>query len=408
MQPETVQPAPQPAPKQPLSSRLAEIDILKGVALLGILLVNFAGFNSSLFSAMPGGGLVTTSGGRDVAALVVNWLVQGKFILIFAFLVGWSTYVQARQEGGFRGRWLRRLLGLLLLGVAHGIFLFSGDILATYALLGLFMLRPVVREWPVRRVVRSAVILGAVSIAILAALSALLVAFPSGPDDAPLFSDAARIYASGTFLEVSRQRALEFAVQVLVVVLLFGPMLLAAMRLGFAAAMTYAGVGVEAARPLARRLLPSLGSIGLLGNAAGAWASTRSDAWGSVGSMAQAIVFAPMLSLAYISAAVLLLTPSTTARLGSTLGAAGRISLSVYLGQSVLMSLIFCGYGFGLFGKVSNAAGILLCLAVWAVLVVASALWLRSFRVGPAEALLRSITEWRWLGRRRPVAVPTA
>ena len=242
MQPETVQ----PAPKQPLSSRLAEIDILKGVALLGILLVNFAGFNSSLFSAMPGGGLVTASGGRDVAALVVNWLVQGKFILIFAFLLGWSTYVQARQEGGFRGRWLRRLLGLLLLGVAHGIFLFSGDILATYALLGLFMLRPVARDWPARRVVRSAVILGAVSIAILAALSALLVAFPSGPDDAPLFSDAARIYASGTFLEVSRQRALEFAVQVLVVVLLFGPMLLAAMRLGFAAAMTYAGAGVEA------------------------------------------------------------------------------------------------------------------------------------------------------------------
>src|SRR5215468_6527542 len=112
-----------------VSARLPAIDALRGIALFGILLVNMAGFHSGI-SGGPG------AAGSATGA-VIMWLFTGKFILIFSFLFGWGVHTQAAHEA-FRARYLRRLLGLFLIGVVHGAFLFFGDILATYAILGLF------------------------------------------------------------------------------------------------------------------------------------------------------------------------------------------------------------------------------------------------------------------------------
>ena len=90
------------------------------------------------------------------------------------------------------------------------------------------------------------------------------------------------------------------------------------------------------------------------------------------------------------------------------LGPAGRMSLSVYVGQSVLMSLLFHGYGLGLAKSIGSSGGVLVCVAVYAVLLGFSHLWLGAFRIGPLEWLLRSITEWRWLGLRRGREVAAA
>ena len=130
-----------------VSARLPAIDALRGIALFGILVVNLAAFHSGVSMAI-GGGVADSA-----TNAVILWLFTGKFILIFSFLFGWGVHTQAAREA-FRARYLRRLLGLFLIGAVHGAFFFFGDILTTYAILGLFMLRPVLRDWPVRKLVR--------------------------------------------------------------------------------------------------------------------------------------------------------------------------------------------------------------------------------------------------------------
>jgi uncharacterized protein len=384
-------------------TRLAAIDALRGFALLGILLVNQAAFRSGVAGMMPGGGLEAAGLSTTAIDAAIQWLVAGKFILIFAFLFGWGVHTQAGRGEGFRGRYLRRLLGLLLLGVVHATFFFAGDILAVYALLGLFMLRPVRRDWPVRRLVRSAAVLLAVQAVILLGLAAIVAAVPS--DDVSLVELAKRsaeIYRTGDFWSVTTHRLGEFAAfALLATLLMLGWGLRAMFQLGLAAAKTFAEGGLEAMRPTARRVLwPALiGGLAANGVCA-ALAASLPEPWGSSALLAQIALSAPILSLGYLAAAVLILSTPAGKRLMPVLGTAGRMSLTVYVGQSVIMSLLYHGYGLGLAGWIGSAGSVLVCLIVYAALVAFSRLWLAVFRIGPLEWVLRSFTEWRWVALR--------
>jgi uncharacterized protein len=264
------------------------------------------------------------------------------------------------------------------------------------------MLRPVRRDWPVRRLVRSAAILFAVQAVILLGLAALSL---GGPHDDPWFAEYARrsaeAYRTGDFWSVVPQRLADFAFGLVGTLLLLGWGLLAMFRLGFAAAKTFAEGGAEAARPLAGRiLLPAL-IAGLAGNAACAVLAVGfPEPWVSIATMVQYALFTPTLALGYLAAAALILTSPAGGRFGFVLGPAGRMSLSVYIGQSVIMSLLLHGYGLGLSNRIGSAAGVLVCIAVYAALLGFSHLWLSRFRIGPFEWVLRSITEWRWVALR--------
>lgn len=386
----------------PASARLPAIDALRGFALFGILVVNLAAFHSGVASMNFGGGLGAAGWRNSTTDAVILWLFTGKFILIFSFLFGWGVHTQAARGGAFRARYLRRLLGLLLIGVIHAAFFFSGDILATYAVLGLFMLRPVRRDWPVRKLVRSAVILLAVQAAIMLALVAVLLTAPN--EDASFAEYAkrgAQLYMTAGFWEVVPQRLADFAI-VMASTFFVGWGLLAMFRLGLAAARTFAEDGIEAARPLARRVALLTLPAGLVANAVCAVLSVAApQQWALTAGLVQFALFMPLLALGYLAAAVLILTGPAANSIADVLGPAGRMSLSVYVGQSVIMSLLFHGYGLGLASSIGSSAGVLVCVAVYAALLGLSHLWLGAFRIGPLEWLLRSITEWRWLALRR-------
>src|SRR5215475_10211395 len=186
-----------------VSARLPEIDALRGIALFGILVVNLAAFHSGV-------SMIMARGVADAATnVVILWLFTGKFILIFSFLFGWGVHTQAAREA-FRARYLRRLLGLFLIGLVHATFFFFGDILVIYSILGLFMLRPVLRDWPVRKLVRSAVILlGVQALAFVAAL--ILAALNVDASLAAYARRSAELYVTGGFWEVVPQRFADFA-----------------------------------------------------------------------------------------------------------------------------------------------------------------------------------------------------
>jgi uncharacterized protein len=375
-----------------VSARLPAIDALRGIALFGILVVNLAAFHSGV-SMTIGGGVADSA-----TNAVILWLFTGKFILIFSFLFGWGVHTQAAREA-FRTRYLRRLLGLFLIGVVHGAFFFFGDILATYAILGLFMLRPVLRDWPVRKLVRSAVILLGVQALIL--LPALVLGANEDASLAEYAKHSAQLYMTGGFWEVVPQRLADFAIT-LATGLFYGWGLVAMFRLGLAAAKTFAEGGIAAARPLAQRIALLALPVGLLANAVCAVLSVAMPSkWALIAALVQNTLFMPLLALGYLAAAALILTSRAADRIVAVLGPAGRMSLSVYVGQSVIMSLLFHGYGLGLARSIGSSAGVLVCAAVYAALLGFSHLWLGAFRIGPLDWLLRSITEWRWLGLRR-------
>ena len=390
--------------------RLPQIDVLRGIALLGILLVNFSSFNSGLFDAMPGAaGRPSTVGGavNGAAELLVSWLFASKFILIFSFLFGWGVHTQAQEGPGFRGRYLRRLAGLLLIGLVHGIFFFSGDVLVTYAVLGLFMLRPVKRDWPVRRIVRSAIVLQSVTLVIFALVAGVAIAISGSStgdsgQDGGLFAQSRQIYATGTFLEVSRQRLIEVAVMVPLAITILGSGLVAMFRLGYAAAKFVSENGLVAGQMLARRLLLWTLVPGLVLSLLCAYlGQLKVEPLSGATSWMMPVLAGPVLAIGYIAAASLLLEGALLRRLTSTFGATGRMSLSVYLSQSVIMSVLFSGYGFGLGGTVGAAMGIGICVAVFAVLVALAMLWQQRLAIGPAEWVLRCITRWR-IGGMKP------
>ncbi|RYE99816.1 MAG: DUF418 domain-containing protein, partial [Oxalobacteraceae bacterium] len=135
-------------PRDPLlpvatSERIAVLDVLRGVALLGILLMNIEAFVGPLDLAVTG--VEPHWHGADrVADALVYLFVQGKFYTLFSLLFGMGFAVMAQRAAqagrGLFGPYLRRTVGLLVIGLAHALLLWSGDILVTYALLALLLL----------------------------------------------------------------------------------------------------------------------------------------------------------------------------------------------------------------------------------------------------------------------------
>lgn len=115
------------------------------------------------------------------------------------------------------------------------------------------------------------------------------------------------------------------------------------------------------------------------------------------------VLLAPALAGAYMAAFVLAGNTGAGAWLINALAPAGRIALSNYLLQSIILSMIFTGYGLALVGQISPPVAVLIAIAVFASLTWLSAVWLKRYRCGPAEWILRAFTNWSWPAWRSPV-----
>ncbi len=393
--------------------RIDLLDVLRGVALLGILTVNMALFaNPAQYVVTP---LAQERGLDAVVLWAIRWLAEGKFYALFSLLFGLGFTLQlARAEA--RGRrfgpvYLRRTGVLLVFGVLHGLLLWVGDILAIYAVLGLALL--LFRKMRLRRVLIWAVILILLPTLFIAASFGLIAAGSQDPAVAveiqaqldaqtaamqAQVAEAYTVYGQGSYGEITAQRArdLLFMWQMTLFIM---PNILGMFLVG--AYLGRRGILADPAayQPLLRRLLVWGGGVGLVLN--GVYATligdlSRTQPSGPllIATVSQA-VGAPLLMLAYVAGLALLwLRPAWQTRL-RTFAPAGRMALTNYLMQSVICTLIYYGYGLGLFGQVGAALGLLLTLAIFAVEVVWSRWWLARFRFGPVEWLWRTLTYLR-------------
>lgn len=372
------------------TGRIHDLDALRGVALLGILVVNI----TFMASAHPGNLVEDPAFAApvdDLARFVIAAFFSMKFYLLFSFLFGYSFVLQvesARRAGrAFVPRMLRRLLGLFLLGATSQV-LFGGDILATYAVVGLVLLAMHrVRDVVALRTAAVIYVLVVVSF-VTSALFLDRSAFVPGRAEALANAEAQTQTMLGSFAGLVRQNldGLEFVL--IQSASLQGPMALTMFLLGMVAARRHLFADLAEQTSRLRRIQLIGYPIGLAGGFAYAALGAHSDTMASAVSVATS----PFLTAAYVATLVRLLHAPRLPWLRRVLAPAGRLALTNYLAHAVVGFVLFTGVGLGLAGRVSPPLLVVLAVVVFVAQVAVSAWWLRRHRYGPAEYLLRVLT----------------
>ena len=402
---ETASQAPAPVAR---TDRIVAIDVLRGFAVLGILIVNVRGFatvSAAYLNPAVGDGL---AGASLWVWAATSLFAELKFISIFSVLFGAGMAMtadrMARRGLPATGLHYRRQLWLLAFGLAHAYLIWHGDILVAYALCG-FLLYPLRNARP-----RALLIAGACMVTVVVALwLAVGLSIPSWPEaeraameadwSPPPVELAAETAAfRGGWLDQMPYRAREaLGLQTMVFLVYFlwraGGLMLVGMalyRLGVLSASRSsafyrrtAAVGLAAGLPLA--------AVGIAYNVNAGFSLERSMFQGTlfnyVGSLG---VF-----MGYLALVMLAVQSDLLPRLQRRLAATGRMALTNYIAQSVLCALFFYGHGLGMFGRVSAVGQAVVVVAVWGLQLAWSPWWLRRFRFGPLEWLWRTLTYMR-------------
>jgi uncharacterized protein len=375
------------------ASRQAFPDQLRGLALLGIVVVN-APFMAIGIDGFSDGSM---SGAVDeVFAFATTALAEGKFYLLFSFLFGYSAnFIVGAKAPGYRRRWKRRMLALGVIGLAHAVFLFVGDILFAYAVLGTGLMLMFNRKDST--VLATAALSAFVGLVWLGLLVAVAAAAPQELASDPSLDALDEAIATGSFLDAAAARLEALPLILLALGSLQWPLAFASFCVGLAAGRHRFLADIERRRGTWKRMAIWGLMIGLpVQLAATALAYSGSGSLGtgfeSMAGLALIIVTAPVLSAGYVGS--LALISLARPRLLAPLREPGRSSLTIYIGESLVLSVLFCGWGFGLFGDLGAAAVTVIAVLTWFGLAVAMHLWLGRFRQGPLETLMA-----RWTGK---------
>ena len=399
------------APTRP-ESRLLAPDVLRGIAVLGILPMNMQIFAMHPASVVyPYAGAFTD--GKNIAAWIGLRILIGSTVLsLFSMLfgAGMLMFDDSRRRAGANPTILhyRRMAALLVIGLGHAYLIWGGDILVTYALCGALIY--LFRNWSPRQ----QVILGAAAYAVPmmlilaghflvpqlpAGISRNITAlFSPGPEQIAEFN---RAYGAGWLEQMPQRLSDAVANQTGNFLLCMGWIVAGMMLIG----MGLFRSGVLSARGpdrTYRRMILVAAIVGYpLLIYSFVWSANRN--WRLPDGFLLGWFFResayPIILLGWIGATMLVCKHGKLCGTTGTLAAAGRMALTNYLVQSILCSLIFHGHGLGLVGKVDLVGQIAITLVIWTAQLIYSPIWLRHFRFGPAEWLWRSIS----YGRRQPM-----
>ncbi len=424
------------------SERIAEIDILRGFALLGILLINLLYFDAPL--TLRGSTAVDLYPGRLDKAVrwIMDFFVAGKFNALFSFLFGVGFAIQmdraAARGAPFAGMYLRRLVTLLAFGLAHAVLIWDGDILHVYAGIGLALV--LVRK------LRDRWLWGMVVCCTLLPIGHWLVAMARGEKPPRTAEqrlerglDELRIYGRGEYIlpRIDRDkatRALKAPLRVtgngtypqtvadrisnLIFQYRYGEIAWfwltagTTLLIGFIAGRRRFFQDIPGHLPIIRKITWWSAGVGLALAAAfaiGRSLATGGGDWTNALNVVTRVLYTvqrPFLCAFYMGVVVLLAQRPVWRAAMSPLASVGRMPLTNYLMQSVIATTLFYGYAFGLYYRISPAVGILIAFAIFAVQVAYSAWWMARFRFGPMEWLWRTLTYGKAPAMLAPAAPP--
>ena len=372
-------------------------DVLRGFALLGILVVNiqFMGLNSDQGAR----GEWTQGFANGSATFLIAALFAGKFYLLFSFLFGYSSNYVIRNDKSNRARWIKRCLVLIAFGALHFTFLWHGDIIFVYGLFGLlltfffFRADRTLKIWS--RIVFFLSTFFIVLIGALALMAEYLLDEDLGTSTVVSLDEILR---SGTFLESIPARLEVWVLGIATGIFLQGGLAFAAFLLGvrLARANFLSSPMDKAAneRLIKKGLILGL-PIQIIAAAILLQNEQSAEPSESVYliSLFVSFVTAPLLSMFYVGLIRKLVEERPN--LVSWLKPAGKMSLTIYISQSVITSLIFGPWGLGLFQDLQTWQVFVLAFAIWLFLSYLAGQWLKRFNQGPLEKLVGSITRNR-------------
>lgn len=413
--------------------RLIELDVARGFALLGIVLVN-VDFFAVPFGALQLGGPFERGTLPLAAWVAVSIFCTGKFYSLFALLFGMGAVLQQSSVEGRGGSYtaigFRRMVGLALIGLLHAFALWYGDILFMYGTAGLVLV------FTVRWRPRSLWIAGAlVTVAALLLVAGVSVLVPAGavgdpivlleesrseamvsavaqnpfrtaieqlPDlegdfSSPLFLAAeAQATRSGPLLDALGFRGVSWLLMVLTGIA--GGWWIVLGLFFFGAGLMRWGLFEPERETWFTRFLVLAMAVGLpLSAGSVLMQRSASPALQSLG-MVLPVLVGPIMALGYLSAWVIVVRAGWLRPLTRALAATGRLALTNYLTQSVVLGAVFYHWGLGRFGSMPGHQRVLLALSIFLVQLVVSSWWVRRFHFGPIEWL------WRWVTYgRRPI-----
>lgn len=373
-----------------LQERIATLDILRGISLLGILLVNMFAF----YLPMPYIDLASwfTTPSDIVWQQNLDIYVQSSFYPLFAMLFGYGLAMQwqkaqSRQQNFYKIG-LRRLTVLFVFGLLHALLIWWGDILMMYAFCGVFLLL-LLRLQSVWLVTISAIIFGVFQAFMLLVVG--FIHFDTKVDeylDITSVEKAITAYGTGNWADAFMQRLTDLSIQMSIgmwFVSLFT--ILPYMLLGAAASKWRL---VERARELKWLWI----ALAIGGLAIGIFVKslpvmfTRTYLFDYL----KVYIGGPILSIGYIGLIVLLCLLPVVPNLLSPFAKIGRMSLTMYILQSIIGTILFYQFGFGWYGKVSVATGVFIALGIIIVQMILAEIWLTKWRQGPLEAIWRKLT----------------
>lgn len=387
------------------SDRILGLDVLRGFGVLGILVMNIP-----LFAMPEMASLNPTAYGDFTGLNRWVWVLSHifadlKFISIFLMLFGagivlMTSKVEAKRQSAV-GLYYRRTLWLIVIGMLHAYLLWYGDILVMYGICALVI-------FPFRKVAPKWLLTIGLITTLVASLLSLLGGWslPFWPREAyeqmvltwkptqVLIRAEIAAYQGGWLEQMAHRVPAAFEAQTFLFLIFYGWRAAGLMLVGMALLKWRVLTG-QRSRRFYLALMAGGFAIGLPliiygvdRNFAASWSLDYSmffgdqfNYWGSL-----------FVALGYTCMVMLICKSRRLKKAICPLAAVGRMALTNYLLQTVICTTVFYGHGLGLFGRVERSEQMLIVFGVWAFSLVASPIWLRFFRFGPAEWLWRSLT----------------
>jgi uncharacterized protein len=403
------------------SDRYEVIDFLRGLALLGILILNIQAF-AMPFSAYGNPMALGDRGPLDFALWTWAYVFfDQKFMTIFSMLFGAGILLmtsRAEQRGG-RSAWLhyKRMFWLLVFGLIHAYLIWHGDILVPYAISGMivFLFR---RMRPLPLAVIGVVVISVSPLLMFAAGRSLPSAPPEALEDlrnfwqpsSAVLQEEIDAFRGGWLAQMPKRAefALGFHIMFIWIWAIWraGGLMLLGMAL-----LKWGVLTAERHRDFYPRLWVIGWMLGLPLTLTAVVLMSRSG-WEMFFSLFVAGDFhyygSLLASLGWVGLFVSLWITGALGGLAARLVAVGRTAFSCYILTSLICTFIFYGHGLGLFGRVGSAGQWLVILIVWTILLIVAPMWLERFRFGPLEWVWRTLTygERQPMAREEPAAAP--
>jgi len=391
------------------ASRIISLDLLRGVAVLGILVMNVQSFSMPTAAYINPTAYGDLSGLNRWAWILSHLLACGKFMAIFSMLFGAGVllFTQRAEQKGMNSAALhyKRMGWLLLFGLMHGILLWTGDILVTYSLCGMLLF--VFRNVRPARLLQISLAFFLVPVLINMfffwtipywspdVLQSTMDSWRPGEE---LIQHHLEVYRSGWLAQMELRIPGTIFMQTGLFLMGTFWRVTAMMLLGMALYKWQILSAERSSRFYTKLSIFGL-SMGLLLSATGIFLNFKME-WAMEYSMFMGVQFNYLGSvgtaLGYVGLVMLLSQSNRFNGCSRTLSAVGQMAFTNYILMTLLGTFIFYGHGLGLYGSVERSGQVLICLGIWILLLLISPFWLGRKRYGPLERLWRGLTYWNW------------